>query len=72
MSDDDNKPRKKPLNRRSFMASILGGAAVAGGASSLIAGEAQAPQRLYVGLQRQRRRRLCRSGREWPAVRGRQ
>ena len=45
MSDDDNKPRKKPLNRRSFMASVLGGAAVAGGASSLIAGEAQAQQR---------------------------
>ena len=42
MSDEDNKPKKKPLNRRSFMASVLGGAAVAGGASSLIAGEAQA------------------------------
>lgn len=45
MSDEDNKPRKKPLNRRSFMASVLGGAAVAGGASALIAGEAQAQQR---------------------------
>ena len=45
MSDEDNKPKKKPLNRRSFMASVLGGAAVAGGASSLIAGEARAQQR---------------------------
>lgn len=44
MAEEDNKP-KKPLNRRSFMATVIGGAAVAGGASALIAGEAHAQQR---------------------------
>ena len=44
MSDEDKKP-KKPLNRRSFMATVVGGAAVVGGASALIAGEAKAQQR---------------------------
>ena len=41
MADDS---KKKRLNRRSFMATILGGAA-ATGASGLIAGGAQAQQR---------------------------
>lgn len=44
MSEEDNKP-KRPLNRRSFMATVIGGAAVVGGASTLIAGEAKAQQR---------------------------
>lgn len=44
MSDEGNKP-KKPLNRRSFMATVVGGVAVAGAASTLIAGEAKAQQR---------------------------
>ena len=45
MTDEADKPKKKPLNRRSFMASVVGGAAVVGGASTLIAGSAHAQQR---------------------------
>ena len=41
MADDT---KKKRLNRRSFMATVLGGVA-ATGATTLIAGEAQAQQR---------------------------
>lgn len=44
MSDSDDT-KKTPLNRRSFMATVLGGAAVAGGASALITGQARAQQR---------------------------
>ena len=45
MTDETDNPNKKRLHRRSFMASVLGGVAVAGGASALIAGSARAQQR---------------------------
>ena len=45
MSDDENTPKKKRLNRRSFMASVLGGAAVAGGGRAPIPRGAPGPQR---------------------------
>lgn len=45
MSDEENTSKKKPLNRRSFMATVVGGVTVAGAASTLIAGQAKAQQR---------------------------
>ena len=45
MADDADKPLNKALHRRSFMARVMGGAALAGGASALNIGQAKAQQR---------------------------